>query len=197
MPRLTGLFGGSFNPIHNGHITLARHFLRAMRLDEVWFLVSPQNPFKQDDRMLDEQKRLELVRIALEHEPNLMVSDYEFHLPRPSFTWNTLQALQADEPDRRFTLLIGGDNWIQFDRWHAHEEILRHHDIAIYPRHDSVIDKKSLPPNVHLLSLPLLNISSSSVRRAIARGESIETYVPAAVAAKLHEWRAYQDVYPR
>ena len=110
----TGLFGGSFNPIHRGHIHLARQLLRRAHLDEVWFLVSPQNPLKQDMRLAPEEQRLEMVRIALRRFKRLSASDFEFPLPRPSYTWNTLQALSREYPDREFTLLIGGDNWERF-----------------------------------------------------------------------------------
>ena len=118
-----GLFGGSFNPIHNGHVRLAKSLLQEAALDEVWFLVSPQNPFKQDQQLLDDDKRLQLVRLALKEEPQLMASDFEFHLPKPSYTWNTLQALEQEYPERKFTLLIGGDNWEAFDKWYCYETI--------------------------------------------------------------------------
>ena len=103
-----GLFGGSFNPIHNGHIRLAKALLEEAGLDEVWFMVSPQNPFKQNQQLLDDNKRFQLVLIALKDEPNLKACAFEFNLPKPSYTWNTLQALEKTYPDNRFTILIGG-----------------------------------------------------------------------------------------
>ena len=125
-----GIFGGTFNPIHNGHIELARRLLSLAGLDEVWFVVSPQNPFKRNDVLLDDALRLEMVRLALEGEPRLVPCDYEFRLPRPSYMWYTLQAMAADYPDREFVLLIGADNWARFDEWYASREIIAHHRIV-------------------------------------------------------------------
>ena len=100
-----GIFGGSFNPIHNGHISLARQLREKARLDEVWLMVSPQNPLKRQDDLLDDEQRMEMVRLALEGVEGIIASDYEMHLPKPSYTWNTLQALKKDYPDHEFTLL--------------------------------------------------------------------------------------------
>lgn len=174
----TGLFGGSFNPIHNGHITLARNLLDATGLDEIWFVVSPQNPLKQQAGLLDDAARLDMVRTALAGEPRLKACDYEFRLPKPSYTWNTLQHLSRDYPDRRFTLLIGADNWQMFGRWYHHEDILNHYAIVIYPRSGSHVDTTALPAGVTLVSTPLFDISSTEVRRRIACGEPIDGLVP-------------------
>lgn len=130
-----GLFGGSFNPIHNGHVALGREMLSAVALDEVWYMVSPQNPLKKTaGDLAPEEIRFVLTQKALEDEPRLKASDYEFNLPRPSYTWNTLQHLTQDYPDDEFVLIIGGDNWECFDRWAHYEDILREYEIAVYPR---------------------------------------------------------------
>ena len=113
----TGIYGGSFNPIHNGHIAIARKMTELAGLDEVWLVVSPQNPLKERGDLLDDRLRLEMTRMALAPYPKLKASDFEFALPRPSYMWNTLQALSAAHPDREFTLLIGADNWEVFSRW--------------------------------------------------------------------------------
>lgn len=187
----TGLFGGSFNPIHNGHIRLARHLLVAAKLDEVWFMVSPQNPLKKQRDLLDDGKRLELVRMALAEEPRMEACDYEFRLPRPSYTWNTLQHLASDYPDRVFTLLVGGDNWANFAKWRNAGDILNNYSIVVCPRSGSPIDKESLPPTVTVVDTPLIDISSTEVRRRLRASETIEGLVPRSVERRIAEERLY------
>lgn len=178
----TGIYGGSFNPIHNGHIALAKAFLRQAALDEVWFVVSPQNPFKVNDHLLDDRWRLRLTEEALQGETNLIASDYEFHLSKPSYMWHTLQHMSHDYPDREFTLLIGGDNWTTFRRWYHADDILSHYSLAVYPRKDNPIDTATLPPNVQLINAELLDISSTEVRHRITKGQDISHLVPPRVA---------------
>lgn len=187
-----GLFGGSFNPIHNAHIALARTICEQAALDEVWFLISPHNPLKQQASLLDESCRLDMARKALHNEPRLVASDYEFHLQRPSYTWNTLQNLHKDYPEHTFSLIIGGDNWLVFDRWAHHEDILRTHDIIIYPREDAEIDTASLPENVHLVHTPLINITSTMIRELITEGRNISRYVPAEVEEEIRKKGFYK-----
>lgn len=187
-----GIYGGSFNPIHNGHIALARQFLTEVGLDEVWFVVSPQNPFKVNDRLLDDEKRLQLVRTALAEEPQLVACDYEFHLPKPSYMWNTLQAMSRDYPDKSFTLLIGGDNWTSFSRWYHADDILSHYPIAVYPRKDAPIDSSQLPPSVQVIEAELLDISSTDIRKRIANGEAIDSLVPKEVASAIQQQHLYR-----
>ncbi len=176
-----GLFGGSFNPIHIGHVSLARQLAEAASLDEVWLLVSPQNPLKPAGSLLADNLRLEMVQKAVENEALLKASDYEFHLPRPSYTWQTLQGLSHDYPEHRFTLLIGGDNWQVFDRWYHHEDILNNYSIVIYPRPGYPIDSQKLPPQVTLVHAQLMDVSSTDIRRRIAQGEDFSALVPATV----------------
>lgn len=181
----TALFGGSFNPIHNGHIRLARQIIADGHADEVWLLVSPRNPLKSQAGLLDESLRLEMAQAALADEPHITASDFEFHLPRPSYTWNTLQALTGAYPGRQFLLLIGADNWHAFDRWAHHEEIVRHFPILIYPRTDYPIDASALPPGVRTIAAPLFPFSSTDVRDAVRRGENIAGMVPPAIEASV------------
>ena len=173
-----GIFGGSFNPIHNGHIALAKAFLEKENLNEVWFMVSPQNPFKVNQQLLADHLRLELVRKAIADNPHFKASDYEFQLPKPSYTWNTLQHLSHDYPTHRFTLLVGGDNWAAFDRWYHAEDILSNYKIVVYPRRGQEIDKSTLPTNVSLLQTPLIDVSSTDVRQRVEQGEDISKLVP-------------------
>ena len=163
-----GIFGGSFNPIHHGHIALAKAVLEQCRLDEVWLMVSPQNPLKQDMQLLDDHLRFELAQQALAHEKGIMACDYEFRLPKPSYTWNTLQHLSHDYPERQFVLLIGGDNWAHFERWRHWKDILWHHDLIVYPRDEYA----------GTIEMPLLPISSTDIRQRVKAGESIEGLVP-------------------
>lgn len=187
----TGIFGGSFNPIHNGHIALANALLEECRLGEVWFVVSPQNPFKVGERLLDDELRLELARKALRPYPRLVASDVELHLPKPSYTWRTMQKLSERWPDRHFTLLIGGDNWDAFHRWARADYLLSHYDIAVYPRGNGPIATPT-PGNVRIVYAPLLNISSTDIRRRVAEGRSISGLVPKEIEPDVV--RLYGDV---
>ena len=155
----TGIYGGSFNPIHRGHVELAERLCRDEGLDELWFMVSPQNPFKKSSPdLLNENIRLELARMAVREHPCLKVSDFEFRLPRPSYTADTLAALRQAYPDRLFTLVIGADNWLAFKDWKKPDEILSHHRILVYPRPGYAVEAASLPPGVEPLELNLLTV---------------------------------------
>lgn len=169
--KRTGIFGGSFNPIHCGHIALAKEILRQTELDEVWLMVSPQNPLKEENELLDDSLRYQLAQKALEGVEGIEASDYEFHLPKPSYTWTTLQRIQQDYPDREFTLLIGGDNWERFQRWYHWKDILRNFDVVVYPREGQA-------GTIHADLLP---VSSTEVRERVSKGESIEGLVPAVI----------------
>lgn len=188
-----GIFGGSFNPIHNGHVALARHIVAETELDQVWFMVSPQNPLKRSSEMLDDEERLRLVRLALEGEPRLVACDYEFHLPRPSYTWNTLQHLAHDYPQHQFSLIIGGDNWACFTQWANAADILQHHEIIVYPRHGSDISPDSLPPTVTLVNTPFYDVSSTLIRQRLHSGQSIHGLVPDAVEREIDRAKLYQN----
>lgn len=180
-----GLFGGSFNPIHNAHVKLASTICREAGLDEVWFMVTPHNPLKQQDGLMNEKDRFEMVRLALEKEPDLKASDYEFHLERPSYTWNTLQHLSKDYPENEFYIIIGGDNWDIFNHWAHHEEILRDYHIIVYPRKDSMVDTATLPRSVSIFRMPEMDISSTMIRQMLRNGEDISPYVCPEVAQYL------------
>lgn len=175
--KKVGIFGGSFNPIHTGHIALAKSLCQQAGLDEVWLMVSPMNPFKKEATdLLTDKLRLEMAEQAVADEPKLKACDYEFHMPKPSYTWHTLQALSQDFPNVDFTLLIGGDNWVSFDKWFHHEDILSHNPIVVYPRKGCDIGK--VPSGVTIVETPLLNISSTEIRQRIKEGKSIHGMVP-------------------
>ena len=167
--KLIAIFGGSFNPIHCGHIALAQAVLRQCQLDEVWLMVSPQNPLKRNDSdLLDDSLRFEMAQKALEGVEGVKACDYEFHLPKPSYTWNTLQHLSADYPDREFVLIIGGDNWAHFQRWRHWKDILWHHRVIAYPR-DQYLGT---------IDVPLLDVSSTEIRERVRQGHSVDGLVP-------------------
>lgn len=192
----TGIFGGSFNPIHMGHIGLARDILRLTPLREVWFLVSPLNPFKQQaGDLIADRLRFDMVHRALASEPGLVASDYEFGLPRPSYTWQTLSHLREDYPERLFTLIIGADNWLAFDRWAHPDDILRHHPVIVYPREGYPIDRASLPPRVTLVDTGLYPVSSTAVRHRVAHGQSVDGLVPPAIIPMVEQ--CYADGAPQ
>ena len=183
----TGIYGGSFNPIHNGHIALARHLLQEAELDEIWFVVSPQNPFKVQQQLLADDKRLLLVRKALAPYPQLVASDFEFSLPRPSYMWHTLQSMSAQWPDRELHLIIGADNWLCFDRWYHADDIRSTYPIIIYPRQGYDIVSSALPQGVRLVNTPLYNVSSTEIRADVAAGRDISGKVPSTILSEVEK----------
>ena len=192
-----GIYGGTFNPLHNGHIALAKAFLQQAGLDEVWFVVSPQNPFKVNDTLLDDDIRLQMVRTALHGEPKLKVSDVEYHLPKPSYMYRTLRHLSTEHPDYKFTLLIGGDNWEAFDRWKNADEIIENYRIAVYPRRGDNIDVSALPHTVMLLDTPLIDISSTEIRQRVSDGQPINSLVPQEIAAFIEKHHLYKPKFQK
>ena len=178
----TGIFGGSFNPIHNGHISLARQLREKAGLDEVWLMVSPQNPLKATADLLDDQIRMEMALLAIEGETGIKASDYEMHLPKPSYTWNTLQALKQDYPDREFVLMIGGDNWQLFDKWYHADDIRENFQMVVYPRRGA---------KGGIEGLDLIDISSTEIRQLIKAGKPIDHLVPKAVAEYITRHKLY------
>lgn len=174
-----GLFGGTFNPVHNGHIKLAESFLLQKKLDEVWLMVSPLNPLKQNDIIKANTLRLNLLRKAIAYNPKLIASDYEFNLPKPSYTWNTLQHLKHDFPNNKFTILIGEDNWDLFDRWYKSKEILSNYEIVIYPRTKTKASLTKLPKKVSVLnSAYIIDVSSTEIRNLVNKNLPINDLVP-------------------
>ncbi len=166
MKKRTGIYGGSFNPIHQGHISLAKALAESSLVDEMWLLVSPQNPFKANANLLDDETRLRLTRLAVNDVPGVEVCDREFSLPRPSYMFNTLTALSREHPDREFVLVIGADNWERFPDWYRSSDILAAYRVIIYPRPGFVLP--DVPKGITIADTPLLDISSTAIRRRIA-----------------------------
>lgn len=174
-----GIFSGSFNPIHIGHLILANYIAEFTEIEEVWFVVSPQNPLKSGDSLSDEYIRLKMVEIALEKYTKLKVSDFEFSMPKPSYTIDTLNALQARYPEHTFTLIIGADNWSYFENWKEHDKILENYRLKVYPRLGYRISiPKKLMIRVEALDSPIIEISSTFIRENIKGGKDIRPFLP-------------------
>lgn len=188
----TGIYGGSFNPIHRGHIELAEFICRNKYVDELWFLVSPQNPFKEKATdLLDDHRRLELARIAAEEYPNLSVCDLEFRLPRPSYMYKTLEALEQEYPDRKFVLIIGADNWLAFDRWAEYRTLLKRYEILVFPRNGYPIDPYNMPKGVQLLPSPIIDISATEIRQRLKNGGDASNLLPPKVWEQIQKEQDY------
>ena len=192
--KSVGLLGGSFNPVHIGHTALAKYFVDNGVVDEVWLMVSPQNPFKQNSGLIDEKHRLAMTSLAADNLERVHVCDAELRLPKPSYTWRTLEYLTKDFPDHTFTLIIGSDNWLVFDKWAHHEEILHLYNICVYPRPGyEVAATTELPDNVRLLNSPLYDVSSTDIRSIIANGGNADKYLDADVAEYIKRHGIYTD----
>ncbi len=174
----TGLYFGSFNPIHIGHLIIAQAMLDAAKLKEVWFVVSPLNPFKQNENLLHHFDRLELVERAIADNYRFKATDVEFHLPQPSYTVDTLSKLRSSFPEREFELIIGGDNLSHFHKWKDYQEILEHHKLLVYPRPNTTKGPVDTHQSVKHLDAPLLDISATYIRQTLRSGGSIQYLVP-------------------
>ena len=175
-----GIFGGSFNPIHSGHAIIAHHIVTSGAVDRLWLMVSPVNPMKVDhERQVADTDRLRMAEMVTRPMENVETSAFEFTMPKPSYTIDTLNALQAKFPDDEFYLVIGADNWQMFDRWRNSEEILAKYHLLIYPRlgYDVVIPEE-LRDRVALVDAPIIELSSTAVRERLAKGLSVRYYVP-------------------
>ncbi|MEL5895169.1 nicotinate (nicotinamide) nucleotide adenylyltransferase [Bacteroides sp. GD17] len=180
-----GIFSGSFNPVHIGHLALANYLCEYEGLDEVWFMVTPHNPLKEEGELMDDKLRLELVQLAIADYPKFRASDFEFHLPRPSYTVHTLDKLKKAYPEHLFHLIVGSDNWLLFSRWYESERILAENPIIVYPRPGYPVNADSLPQHVKLASSPVFEISSTFIRRALSEGKNIRYFLHPAVYARL------------
>ena len=173
----TGIFSGSFNPVHIGHLALANYLCEYEGLDEVWFLVTPHNPLKEEDELMDDAFRLKLVQLAIEGYPKFKASDIEFNLSRPSYTIHTLDKLKETYPDREFYFIIGSDNWERFGYWYQSERIIKENQILIYPRPGFPVKEEELPETVRLVHSPVFEISSTFIREALDAGKDVRYFV--------------------
>jgi nicotinate-nucleotide adenylyltransferase len=188
----TGLFFGSFNPIHVGHLIIGSHLIDFTDLSEVWYIVSPHNPLKDKASLLNEYERLEMVRIATEDEPRLKASDIEFTLSRPSYTIHTLLHLQEKYPNREWVLIMGADTVPTLPKWKNYEQLVNNYEIYIYPRPDYILDTASLPLKMKLIpDVPIMEISASHIRNAIRQKKSVRYMLTEKVFQYIDKWGLY------
>lgn len=178
MANKVGLFFGSFNPIHIGHLIIGNYMANYTDLDEVWFVVSPQNPFKEKKSLGNMYDRLEMVNLAIEDSEHLRASDIEFSMPKPSYTIDTLVYLAEKHPQKEFSLIMGADNLVGLAKWKNHEIILRDYKIFVYPRPGSDISEWEEHPAITITDTPIMELSSTFVRQAIKDKKDVRFFIP-------------------
>ncbi|MFT4566235.1 MAG: nicotinate-nucleotide adenylyltransferase [Saprospiraceae bacterium] len=188
-----GLFFGSFNPVHVGHMIIASHMVQQTNLDEVWMVVSPQNPFKEKKSLAPDYDRLHLLQMAIGDHTNIRASNIEFDLPTPSYTIDTLTYLKEKYPKHEFALIMGGDNIASFHKWKNYEKVLEQHEIYVYNRPGQEEHQFIDHSGVHFAEAPLLNLSASYIRQAIKDGHSIQYLVPDTVYQELLNSHLYRN----
>ncbi len=184
---MTGLFFGSFNPIHNGHIGIAEYLLDEGWCSEIRLVVSPKNPLKADLDLLDEEKRLAMVTQAIAFDNRLKACNIEFRMPRPSYTIDTLRMFSENDPERQFCLIIGEDNLNIFHLWKNYQEIYAEYRILVYPRPGEAVPN-GWYPNMTRIDAPLTPVSSTQIREMVRRGEPIDQWVPPSIRKWVEEW---------
>jgi nicotinate-nucleotide adenylyltransferase len=186
-----GLFFGTFNPIHIGHMVIANTMLEYTDLENVWFIVSPQNPFKKNLSLLHEFDRLDMVRLSIAYNLKMKICDVEFQMPKPNYTIDTLVYLQDKYPNDEFVLIIGEDNLSQFTKWKNYDKILQYFSLYVYPRPKSEESELKKLPNVKMVEAPLLDISATFIRNAIKQGKSIQYLVTQEVETFIKQKKFY------
>jgi nicotinate-nucleotide adenylyltransferase len=189
-----GLYFGTFNPIHVGHLTIANHIVEHSDLDQIWFVVTPQSPFKVKNSMLDNHQRLEMVYRATKDYTKLKPSDIEFGLPQPNYTINTLIYLEEKYPDYEFSLIMGEDNLKSFHKWKNYELILEGHDLYVYPRISEGNQEAQFHNHnkVHFVNAPIMELSSTFIRNSIKEGKNVRPMLPEHVWEYLDEMNFYK-----
>lgn len=185
-----GLFFGSFNPIHTGHLLIAEYVANFLA-DEIWFIVSPQNPLKDSNGLLDVNERIKLIESAIKDNIKFQVSDVELNLPKPSFTINTLHYLQTTIPQHEYFLIIGSDNLLNISKWKSSDILLRDYKVFIYERPGVEVNRDELNANTTLLNAPFINISATEIRQLIKKNKSIRYLVPDAAIKLIYKNQFY------
>lgn len=173
-----GLFFGSFNPVHIGHLIIANYMATFCDLKEVWLVVSPQNPLKHRAGLADMYDRLEMAKLATENAPQIKVSDIEFKLPQPSYTIDTLVHLHERYPEKEFVLIMGADNLVSFKKWKNYEVLLKNYHIYVYPRPEANIEEWKSHPSITFTDTPQMEISATFIRNAIKENKNVQFFVP-------------------
>lgn len=175
-----GILGGSFNPVHMGHLMLASYLVQWGYVDKVWLLLSPRNPLKEPGELLPDMKRLAMLSIAIKGSTDLDICDIELSMPRPCFTIDTLRLLSERYPEQRFKLIIGSDNWRIFDQWRSPQRILDDFGVIVYPRPGyPIVNEHTL--GMEVVTAPMVHISSTFIRTAIAKGRNVNYFLPPGV----------------
>lgn len=185
-----GIFGGSFNPVHAGHMMLASYLTQWGYLDQVWLTLSPLNPLKEPGELLPDTKRLDMLSIATKGAPNIDICDIELSMPKPSYTINTLNVLAERYPEHRFKLVIGSDNWQIFDRWRSAQEILDRFGVIVYLRPGYPVEKTHID-GLEVVDAPMAHVSSTFIRQAIAKGRNMNYFLPFGVYKYITDNKLY------
>ena len=190
-----GLYFGTFNPIHIGHLIIANHLAEYSGLDQIWMVVTPHNPLKNKQTLLDDYQRLQLVFLATEDYPKIKPSDIEFKLPQPNYTVNTLAHLQEKYPQHIFSLIMGEDNLKSLHKWKNYEVILQNHEIYVYPRISSEEDNLTFKnnPKIHVIDAPIVEISSTFIRENIKKKKNVQPLLP----SKVWEYIDHNNLYKK
>lgn len=187
-----GLFFGSYNPIHIGHLIIANYMANHTELDQVWLVVSPHNPLKEKSDLINMYDRLEMARLATENAQNIRVSDVEFKLPQPSYTIDTLTYLHEKYPEHQFSLIMGSDNLVSLKKWKNYELILRDYHIHIYPRPGFLNHEFAGHPSITSTQTPLMELSATFIRKSVKNGKNVQFFVPDAVLEFIEDKNLYR-----
>lgn len=186
-----GILGGSFNPVHIGHMMLASYLVQYTPLDSVWMTLSPRNPLKQSDALIPDVQRLAMLELATKNADGIGICDIELSMPRPSYTINTLDLLKRRYPQKEFRLVIGSDNWLIFEQWHDYERILSDYGVMVYPRPGYPVSNIYVD-GMEVVNAPVFNVSSTFVRNAIAKGKDMNFFLPHGVYKYILAKKLYQ-----
>lgn len=192
--KKVGIYSGSFNPIHHGHLMLASYLVTFADLDELWLIVSPQNPLKPKAELLDDTHRLEMAKLAVGDDPFIKVSDVEMHLPRPSYTINTLKYLSEQHPDNQFVFVCGMDSLQNLDKWKDYEKILDNYQITVFPRRGYDGGRLISHPSVRVVETPIIELSSTFIRNCMANDIDVKHFMPERAYNYLIDNKLYKTI---